>query len=193
MALINQNKIINTMRDRNLDIKTIRGLAIVFDTPALIQEGKEQIREILWHGCLRSTDMSDVVLNYNHQAGGGLSWLAGTRNNTLDLKITPYGLEVTANLVTEIPTRAYVFEAVNDRALVKMSFQAIINPGDCIWSMGDNGIRIKTVMRIERLLDVSLVDRPAYEKTTVNTLDGYERTRREKEEMDLVKAKLRMM
>ena len=136
----------------------IEGYAAVFDTPEVMYEydGVEYLEEIR-SGSFESTQMADVVLNFNHQGKP----VARTKNGTLQLMVDQRGLRVRADLSgTEEGRRLY--EEVKGGYLDKMSFAFTINADEY-----DRDQRLRSITQIKRLYDVAVVDIPAYESTSV--------------------------
>lgn len=148
---------------RTLDNKSdghwVEGYAATFNSPTVLYsyEGidyKEQIAR----GALITTDMSDVILNYDH-AG---KVMARTRNQTLQLSIDSKGLLIRARLDgTEEGRR--LFEEVSGGYLDKMSFAFTVDEDEY-----DRSIHMRTIKRIKKIYDVSIVSIPAYNDTSVS-------------------------
>ncbi len=136
----------------------VEGYAVVFDSPTVLFEmNGMEYREQICRGALDNTDMSDVIFNYNH--GGKVT--ARTRNNTLWLKVDDYGLFVRARLDgTEEGRRLY--EEIKGGYIDRMSFR---------FKIGEEGFdrdaRQWNVRSIKKLYDVSAVDIPAYDDTSI--------------------------
>lgn len=137
----------------------IEGYAVIFDDPTMLYEidGVEYFEKIDRHA-LDDAKLDDVVLNFNH---GGKP-VARTRNKTLELEIDEKGLKVRAYLGgTEEGRKLY--EEVKGGYLDKMSFAFIYDSNEY-----DRKTRTNTITKIQRLFDVSVVDFPAYDSTSVN-------------------------
>lgn len=153
----------------------IEGEPIVFGRETVLYQ-KEltgldyDIREVLEPGCLDGADMSDVVLNVNH--GEGNYGIARTRNGTLRLTIGADGVRMEADLKKTNPRCAQVYEDISEGLLDKMSFR--FNIGEEEYDEESNTFHVR---RIASVKDVSLVEFPAYDTTSVSakrsrTLDG---------------------
>ena len=136
----------------------VEGFAVVFDDPTVMAEFdgvkyKEEVRS----GAFDKTEMADVVLNYNH---GGKP-VARTKNSTLSLSVDPRGLFIRADLSgTEEGRR--LFEEVRGGYLDKMSFAFTVNSEEY-----NKTQHLRSITEVKRLYDVAIVDRPAYESTSV--------------------------
>lgn len=143
----------------------IEGYAIIFEQPATHQYGDESFTEVIRRGALNKTDMKDVPLRYNHND----SWMimARTRNKSLELVVDEKGLLIKAELIDTQSNRD-VYKAIQEGLIDKMSFAFTTAPSGDAWTYSDD---YKTVYReitdIERLWDVSVVDTPFYDATSI--------------------------
>lgn len=137
----------------------IEGYAVVFnDATCLYEYEGTKYFEIIDRHALDGAKLDDVVLNFNH---GGKP-VARTRNNTLELVIDEKGLLVRAYLGGTEEGRK-MFEEIKGGYLDKMSFAFLYDE-----SAYDRASHTETITRITRLFDVSVVDFPAYDSTSVN-------------------------
>lgn len=145
----------------------IAGCAIVFEKRTVLYKdnitGKEY-GEIIDRHALDSADMSDVVLRYNH-AG---CVLARTRNKSLKLNMTESGLFIDADLSGSDEGRK-MHESVSNGLYDKMSFAFTVAEDDF-----DSATNTRRIKKIDRLFDVSIVDFPAYEQTTLSARSKFE-------------------
>jgi HK97 family phage prohead protease len=147
-----------------------------------------EYKEVIDRAALNSTQMSDVVLNYNH---GGKP-VARTKNNTLQLSVDDVGLRVSADLSgTEEGRRMY--EEIKGGYIDKMSFAFTVGEDSY-----DKDTRTRRITRIKRLYDVAAVDIPAYESTSIQARSFFEaEAERERAEalsaLELAKAKYNYM
>ncbi|SPF50952.1 Phage prohead protease HK97 family protein (fragment) [Candidatus Desulfosporosinus infrequens] len=105
-------------------------------------------------------DLSNVVLKYNHSEH--VPPLASTKAGTLDLTIDDTGLGVTARMANTTQAND-IHELVRTGHLDKMSF-AFTVAKDAF----DPKTNTRTISSFDKIYDVSIVDFPAYEKTTVS-------------------------
>lgn len=146
----------------------VKGRAVVFDSPTcLFEMDGIKYYEIIDRNAFVACDMSDVIMNYNH--GGKV--VARLRNNTLKLDFSPEGLDVTADLSgTEEGRKLY--EEIRGGYIDKMSFAfTIVEPDGEEY---DADTHTRKVMKIKKLYDVSAVDIPAYEQTSLSARKGFE-------------------
>ena len=136
----------------------VEGYAVRFDSPTVLfeyggTEYKEQIDRHAFDGAL----MEDVIFNYNH--GGKV--LARTRNDTLWLTVDDTGVFVRARLDgTEEGRKLY--EEIAGGYIDRMSFAFTVREEGY-----DEEDHLWTIQKVKRLYDVSAVDIPAYDDTSI--------------------------
>ena len=136
----------------------VEGYAVRFDSPTVLfeyggTEYKEQIDRHAFDGAL----MEDVIFNYNH--GGKV--LARTRNDTLWLTVDHRGVFVRARLDgTEEGRKLY--EEIAGGYIDRMSFAFTVREEGY-----DEEDHLWTIQKVKRLYDVSAVDIPAYDDTSI--------------------------
>ena len=136
----------------------VEGYAVRFDSPTVLfeyggTEYKEQIDRHAFDGAL----MEDVIFNYNH--GGKV--LARTRNDTLWLTVDDTGVFVRARLDgTEEGRKLY--EEIAGGYIDRMSFAFTVREEGY-----DEESHLWTIYKVKRLYDVSAVDIPAYDDTSI--------------------------
>lgn len=153
--------LLNTEEGKSL-LKVLEGRAIVFDTPTPIFQDFDgtQYYEQIHRDALKGVDLSNVVLKYNHSEH--VPPLASTKAGTLDLKVTSQGLEVTARMANTTQA-SDIHELVRTGHLDKMSF-AFTVANDAY----DSKTKTRTIFKFDKMYDVSVVDFPAYEQTSVS-------------------------
>jgi len=171
------------------DKMTLEGRAIVFEQPTVLWEYDGiQYKEIIDARALDRTDLSDVVLRYNHAEG--FTVLARTRNRSLELVKRPDGLYFRAELQPEIQAHRDLFAAVKAGLIDKMSFGfRVADNGDEY----DSATHTRRIMQIARIYDLSLVDFPAYEQTFVEARSRLEQFAGEDEKRKLLEVKLNIL
>lgn len=148
---------------------TINGYAVVFDSRTVLYKDPEtglEYGEIIDRNALDGADMSDVVLRFDHQGHA----LARTRGGSLRLSVDQHGLRVDADMTLSDEARSF-YQEVKNGLIDKMSFAFTVAPEGDSW---DSATRTRTVKRISRLFDVSLVTWPAYEQTQVSARSRFE-------------------
>lgn len=161
----------------------VHGVPVVFNTPTCLFEYEgvkfyEQIDRHAFDNC----DMSDVIFNYNH--GGRVA--ARIRNNTLKLAINDVCMEMDAFLGGTQFGRD-LLEDIRGGYIDKMSFAFVVAEDGEEY---DQATHTRTITRIKKLYDVSAVDIPAYDTTSISARDFFSEEY-EKEKRALEQAKLR--
>ena len=157
----------------------IKGYAAVFNSPETYS-----YTEVIAPSAFDEADMSDVVLRYNHN--DTFMVLARTRNNSLKLDVDGTGLYMEAQLQDDITDHRNIFNAIKSGLIDKQSFAFVVSEDDY-----DYDTDTRTITKIGKVFDVSVVDQPFYNATDVSVardMDNNEfLTRREnlrKEEED---------
>jgi HK97 family phage prohead protease len=141
----------------------IEGYAIVFDKPATHQWGSRKFTETIKKGALDKTDMKDVPMRYNHN--DNVMIMARTRNKSLKLIKNEKGLKVEADLVDTQSNRD-LYKGIQEGLIDKMSFAFTVADGGDKWTFGETET-IREVTDIAKLWDVSVVDTPFYDSTSI--------------------------
>lgn len=143
----------------------VEGYAAMFNTPTVLWEYDGiQYKEQIDPKAFDDADMTDVIFNYNH--GGKV--LARTRNNTLELTVEEKGLRIRARLDgTEEGRRMY--EEIDGGYIDRMSFAFTVSE-----SSYDRDEHLRTITKVKKVYDVSAVDIPAYDSTTISARSYFE-------------------
>ena len=139
----------------------LEGYAIVFNKETLIGDEKRGFIEAIDKNALSQTQMKDVPLKYNHQ--DNFLVIARTRNESLTLVVDEVGLKVRAKLL-DTASNQDIYKMVQNGLLDKMSFAFSVK--EQTWDRSGE-IPKRMIKSIERLYDVSIVDTPAYEDTSI--------------------------
>ena len=137
----------------------VEGYAIRFNEPAVFRLNGVEYREIIAPTALDNTDMNDVPLKYNHS--DNIMIMARTRNKTLQLIRDDKGLKVRARLANTTAGRD-LYELIRRGDIDKMSFAFTVRKDNY-----DKKTRTRTILDIEKIFDVSAVDMPAYDTTSI--------------------------
>lgn len=155
----------------------IKGYAAVYDSPETYD-----YTEVIEKGAFDESDMSDVVLRYNHN--DSFMVLARTRNKSLDLQVDDNGLFMDAKLQDDITEHKNIFNAIKSGLIDKQSFAFTVEEDDY-----DYDTDTRTIKKIGKVFDVSVVDQPFYNATDVsvaskndNFMERREQLRKEHEE-----------
>lgn len=154
----------------------LEGYAIVFEQETLIGDEERGFKEVISRNALENTLMRDVPLKYNHM--DSFLILARTKNKSLVLSVDNKGLKIHAELLNT-HTNEDVYKMVKAGLLDKMSFAFTVKKQS--WDRSGD-IPVRRIENIDRLFDVSVVDLPAYEGTSI-----YSRS------LDMVETELKAM
>lgn len=163
-----------TSNDENKMI--LEGYAIVFNEETLIGDARRGFREMIMPNALTNISMKDVPLKYNHM--DNFLVIARTKNGSLKLEVDDKGLKIRAELL-DTQTNKDIYKMVQNGLLDKMSFAFTVASQE--WDRSGD-VPLRKITSIERLYDVSIVDLPAYEGTSI-----YSRS------LDFVESELRAM
>lgn len=150
-------RVADTTLTRSEGENRVEGIAVVFNREADLGWFTEEISPRAFD----RTDMSDVVLNFNHDNS---LLLAGTRNGSLSLDVREDGLFQSASIVNTTQGED-VIKLVENGLIRSMSFSFTIADGGEEWTTR-NGKEHRLITDIDRLYDVSLVTFPAYPQTS---------------------------
>ena len=156
----------------------IKGYAVVFNSPETYG-----YTEVIDPHALDGADMSDVVLRYNHN--DSFIVLARTRNKSLSLNVDSVGLMMDATLQDDITDHRNIYNAIKSQLIDKQSFAFSVEEDSY-----DYDTDTRTILKIGKLYDVSVVDQPFYNSTDVSVarnennefLEKREELRKEHEE-----------
>jgi len=136
----------------------IEGRPIVFDQATTIHDPAGEYTETIMRGALDNADLSDVHLFVNHNSA---AIPLARVPKTMQINVDPAGMTFRAVLPnTEAGREAH--EAVKRGDLAHMSFAFTVAPGGDSWQ-GNN----RTINRIDKVLECSIVAFPAYPQTSV--------------------------
>ena len=138
------------------DKMEIKGYAVVFNSPETYG-----YTEVISEKALDNADMSDVVLRYNHN--DTFMVLARTRNKSLNLNVDEKGLFMDATLQNDITEHRNIYNAIKSGLIDKQSFAFTIEEDEY-----DYDTDTRTITKIGKLYDVSVVDQPFYNATDVS-------------------------
>ena len=149
----------------NSDGLYVEGYALTFDQPTVIAEidGME-FKEMIDRRSLLNANLSDVIFHYNH--GGKV--MARTRNKTLELSVDEQGLFVRARLDGTDEGRK-LYEEIRGGYIDRMSFSFTVGE-----ERYDRENRMRVIEGIKRIYDVSAVDIPAYDTTSISARSFFE-------------------
>ena len=173
--------------------KLVNGYASTFNEPYVLYSDDEIVyREQVDPGAFDNTDMSDVIMQYNHEG----RVFARITNNTLSVTPDERGLFIEADLGgTELGRQLY--EEIAGGYTDKMSFGFIVDSDDVQRTASEDGRVdvLRTITGISKLFDVSAVSIPANDATSIsvrNLADGViEQIRAERLEAERIETERR--
>lgn len=180
------------------EAKIVEGYATTFNQPyELWRDGPDYIfLEQVDRGAFDKTDMSDVIMQYDHEG----RVFARVSNGTLTLAADDHGLHIRADLSgTEIGRQLY--EEIKGGYTDKMSFGFTVDADERLITEEAGVITIlRTIKSIGKLYDVSAVSLPANNATEISArswCDGViaqlTEERREAEARERKKQKIKIM
>ncbi len=145
--------------------KTVAGYASTFNEPYTLYEDEDLIyREQVDRSAFDETDMSDVIMQYNHEG----RVFARITNNTLRVSPDDKGLFIEADLGgTELGRQ--LFDEIRGGYTDKMSFGFIVSADEELRTKDEDGRVdiLRTITGISKLFDVSAVSIPANNGTSI--------------------------
>lgn len=154
-------------RESEDDSYIVEGYATTFNTVYRLYDGRywkvdEQIAPTAFDGC----DMSDVIVQYNHEG----RVFARTKNSTLELTVDNHGLHCRIDLSgTTIGRQLY--EEIKGGYTDKMSFGFTVAEEQRTETedyASDVTTVLRTITKIGKLYDVSAVSLPANDATEIS-------------------------
>lgn len=139
----------------------IEGYAAVYDSTADIGG---MFTETIERGAFDNADLRDVPLKYNHL--DAVPILARTRNKSLIITPDEKGLRIHAELL-DTTDGIDMFKRIKAGLIDKMSFAFTVPEGGDKWTRDSNGGKFRTITQFDKIFDVSVVDTPAYEDTSI--------------------------
>lgn len=153
------------IRAKEDDGMIVEGYATTFNEKYLLwEEDGYEVWEQVDARAFDETDMSDVIMQYNHEG----RVFARLSNGTLELDADEHGLKVRADLGgTEIGRQLY--EEIKGGYTNKMSFGFTVKTDDVENKKEDaKTVITRTITDIAKLYDVSAVSIPANDGTTIS-------------------------
>jgi HK97 family phage prohead protease len=187
-------KIETRKKDDGNDEMILEGVPCTFDTETVLYKGKYyECREKIDRNAFDTADISDVIFNYNHCG----RVYARTRNNSLSLSVENDGLHMKAVLMPDDEGHAQLYRDIKSGLIDRMSFAFTVEESsyEYIEKQGDDpNVEIRTITKIDKLYDVSAVDIPAYDSTSISARCAFdaEREKRNAESRNLALNKLKL-
>lgn len=160
LANINDFKIELREDEAQKNKMIIEGYAVVFDSETLIGSEDYGFYESIDKRAFEGANMKDVPLKYNHS--DAVPILARTRNKSLTLSIDDKGLFIHAELL-DTQDSIDMYKRIKAGLIDKMSFAFTVKDEEVRKGKTPH----RRITKIDRLFDVSVVDTPAYEETSI--------------------------
>ena len=143
----------------------VRGYATTFNEPYTLYKSADfEYKEQVSPEAFNETDMSDVILQFDHEG----RVFARTSNQTLKLSVDNHGLFVEADLSLTEATRE-LYEEIKQGLITKMSFGFTVDEDEeLIRNVDGKEIYLRTIRKMGKLFDVSVVSIPANSGTEVS-------------------------
>ena len=167
----------------------VEGYATTFDQPYLLYEFEDgyQIWEQIARNALEGADVSDVIMQYNHEG----KVLARQSNGTLGIEADEHGLFTFADL-SKSRAAQDMHEEISNGLITKMSWAFTVQ--EEAW---DKEKHLRTIQKIKKVYDVSAVSIPANADTDISArsyFDGViEREQQERLERRKKLLKIKLM
>ena len=153
----------------------VKGYATTFDDPYTLYEDKDLVlKEIIDRSALDEADMSDIIMQYDHEG----RVFARTSNNTLTVTPDAHGLEMEADLGGTSLGRG-LFEEIKGGYTTKMSWGFSVNRDKDEWTSEQlpdgRSLEVRRIKSVRKVYDVSAVSLPANDATEIsarNVADG---------------------
>lgn len=163
--MISKDREYRSFEFNQTDEMRIEGVPIVFEQPTVLFE-MDGIKyyEVIDRNALQGAKIDDVVLNINHTGKA----CAKTKNGTLELDVRDYDVLMRADLSKNASGRE-LYESIQNGFYDKMSFAFTYTE-----TSYDKATRTRRILKIDRLYDVSAVDFPAYNQTSLQARSFFE-------------------
>ena len=152
----------------------VEGLAAVYEQETRIADFFGESIEVIRKGAFDETDFTDVRMLVNHDMNGIA--LARSRHNnksdkpnTMQLSVDEEGVKIRADLDTENNEQARaLYSAIGRGDMDGMSFCFFVSEDNQRWTKED-GIEKREILKVDKVIEVSAVNFPAYDGTIINS------------------------
>lgn len=162
----------------------VEGYATTFDTPYLLYDfgdGRKMYERVDAHA-LDGADMSDVIMQYNHEG----RVFARMSNKTLILVPDHKGLLIAADLGKTDLARG-LYQDIKEGMVTKMSWAFTVAEESY-----DRDTHTRTILKIKKVYDVSAVSIPADPDTEISAR-AFAGRRYEQERQELLEKRMRVL
>lgn len=137
----------------------VEGYATTFNMPYMLYEYDGiQYFEVIDRNALEGADLSDVIMQYDHSG----KVLARNSNNTLGIEPNENGLFIFADLSKSNAAKE-LYEEIANGLITKMSWAFVVSEDKF-----DSNTRTRTILKIQKVYDVSAVSIPANSGTDIS-------------------------
>lgn len=149
----------------------VEGYASTFNDPYVLHDwGDWEYVEIIDPDAFRDADMSDIIMQFDHQG----KVYARMSNHTLIVEPDQHGLFVAADLGKTTNSRM-MWEDIDAGLVTKMSWGFTIAPDGLSYVDDESEHRTTaTITRVEKVFDVSAVSLPADPNTEISARSLYD-------------------
>lgn len=165
----------------------VEGYAVTYNSPTLMfEQDGIQYFEVIAQGALDGADLTDVPFKYNHS--DSVMIMARTRTKSLELLTDEKGLYVRAKFA-DTQQGKDLYKLIQLGEVDKMSFAFTVAE-----EAYNKDTRTRTITKIKKLFDVSAVDIPAYDTTSISARNFFEvEIEKEKKAMDLANLRKKLL
>lgn len=161
----------------------VEGYATTFDQPYLLYEWDGvKYYEKIDRNALDGADMSDVIMQYDHQG----RVFARQSNNTLKLIPDSTGLKIAADLSKTDLARG-LYQDIDAGMITKMSWGFTVAEDSY-----DRDTHTRTILKIKKIYDVSAVSLPANQDTEISARN-FARGRHEAEQQEMLERRVALL
>lgn len=151
----------------------LTGYAAIFNSRSklILEHGEifyEELRQGAFSSVLQNENL-DVYLTLNHSRDKVIA--RTVKSKTLQLFEDEQGLRFKAEIPMDVSYAADLYALVNREILFNMSFAFAVDSDGFRWEKTEEGIPLRVINNVRRLIDVSVVTLPAYAETTVEARD----------------------
>lgn len=141
----------------------VEGYAAVFDTPYLLyDDGEIKVYEVIERGALENADVSDVILQFDHEG----RVFARQSNNTLIIEPDNHGIFIAGDLSKTAGAKD-LHGDIAAGMITKMSWAfTIAKNGDSL-EQQDANTYLRRISKVKKVYDVSAVSIPANGDTEI--------------------------
>ena len=159
----------------NKNSRTIEGHAAIFNKwsnplPGTLNGKQVIFREMLLPGCFNGLiNTQDVTANYNHEDDRGILARSKNGKGSLCLSVDEFGLKYSF----EAPCTSLgndIVESLKRGDIDSSSFAFIVAAGGEKWGKSADGMLTRSISKIGKLCDISMVVRPAYDEAKVSLI-----------------------